>query len=320
MPSVRLLPLLLLGTLATGADSPPRFESNVLPVFKAKCLTCHSSSVRQGGLSLETREDVLRGGKSGAAAVAGKPSDSLLLAMVISGKMPMGGSRISDADIETIRHWIEGGALQDSAAEPPKVVYEREIFRSILGAKCFVCHGRREQKGGLDLRTRANLLKGGKSGPVIVPGKPDESLLVRKIAGQEMPPPKLQEQYSVRGLTQDELDKLKAWIAAGAPPDNDQPAPVRIGADPMISKKDLEHWAFRSPIRPAISPVRDASKVRNPIDAFLLAKLEEKGLTFSEPADRLVLMRRAFIDLIGLPPTPEEIDGYHSLTRYRDKR
>src|SRR5260370_15865110 len=118
--------------------------------------------------------------------------------MVISGKMPMGGSRISDADIDTLRRWIEGGALQDSASEAPKVVYEREIFTSILGAKCFVCHGRREQKGGLDLRTRATLLKGGKSGPAIVPGKPDDSLLIRKIAGHEMPPRKLQKQYSLR--------------------------------------------------------------------------------------------------------------------------
>ena len=129
MPGVRLLPLLLLETLAIGADLPPRFESKVLPLFKAKCLTCHSSSAKQGGLSLETREDVLRGGKSGAAAVPGKSSDSLLLAMVISGKMPMGGSRISDADIDTVRRWIEGGALQDGAAEAPKIVYERENLR-----------------------------------------------------------------------------------------------------------------------------------------------------------------------------------------------
>src|SRR5438045_3445748 len=81
---------------------------------------------------------------------------------VISGKMAKGGARVSDADIDTLRQWIEGGALQDSAAET-KVVFEREIFSSILGAKCFVCHGRREQKGGLDLRTVAGLLKGGKS-------------------------------------------------------------------------------------------------------------------------------------------------------------
>ena len=111
MPSVSLLALLLLGTVAIRADSPPRFESNVLPVFKAKCLACHSSSARQGGLSLETREDVLRGGKSGAAAVPGKPSDSLVLAMVISGKMPMSGSRISDVDIDIVRRWIEGSTV-----------------------------------------------------------------------------------------------------------------------------------------------------------------------------------------------------------------
>src|SRR5262249_20485835 len=154
---------------------------------------------------------------------------SLVLAMVISGKMPMGGSRLSEAEIDTIRRWIEGGALKEGETEAAKLVHEREIFASILGAKCFVCHGRRAQKGGLDLRTREGLFKGGKSGPVIVAGKPDESLLVKKIAAQEMPPPKLQEQYSVRGLTQDEFDKLKAWIVAGAPADNE-----KLAAGPAI--------------------------------------------------------------------------------------
>jgi hypothetical protein len=257
-------------------------------------------------LSLETRQDVLRGGKTGAAVVPGKPTDSLLLAFVISGKMPMGGSRLTEAEIDTLRRWIESGALMEGETEAAKLVHEREIFSSILGAKCFVCHGRRTQKAGLDLRTREALLKGGKSGPAIVPGKPDQSLLLKRIAAQEMPPPKLQEQYSVRGLTQDEFDKLKAWVAAGAPADNEKP----LAADPALLEKAQPHWAFRPPAREAVPSVRDQSKVRNPIDAFLLAKLEEKGLTFSEPAEPLVLMRRAFIDLIGMPPTPEEISAY----------
>src|SRR5215831_15449254 len=107
--------------------------------------------------------------------------------MVISGKMPMGGARLSDAEIDIIRHWIEAGALKEGENGAAKLVHERDIFASILGAKCFVCHGRRAQKAGLDLRAREGLLKGGKSGPAIVPGKPDESLLVKKIAAQEMP-------------------------------------------------------------------------------------------------------------------------------------
>src|SRR5882672_2976300 len=103
----RWTPLMLLGLpLLHAADSSERFESHVLPLFKTKCLPCHSAGVRQGGLSLETRDDVLRGGKTGAAAVPGKPTNSLLLSLVISGKMPMGGSRLTDAEIETLRRWI----------------------------------------------------------------------------------------------------------------------------------------------------------------------------------------------------------------------
>jgi mono/diheme cytochrome c family protein len=302
---------MLLGLpLLHAAGSSERFESHVLPLFKTKCLPCHGASVRQGGLSLETRDDVLRGGKTGAAAVPGKPANSLLLSLVISGKMPMGGARLSEAEIETLRRWIEAGAMKEGETEPAKLVSEREIFASILGAKCFVCHGRRTQKGGLDLRTRESLLKGGKSGPAIVPGKPDESLIVKRIASQEMPPPKLQEQFSVRGFTQDELDKLKTWIAAGAPAGNEKPIPARLEADPLVRDKDRQHWAFRPPVRPAVPAVRSSGSVRNPIDAFLLAKLEGKGMTFSGPADPLVLMRRAYIDLIGMPPAPEEIEAY----------
>jgi mono/diheme cytochrome c family protein len=301
-----LLCLISCSTLLLGADPSPRFESHIAPLFKAKCLSCHSAGIRQGGLSLETREDVLRGGKTGAAVVPGRPTDSLLLAFVMSGKMPMGGSRLNEVETDTLRRWIEAGALMEGEQEATKLVHEREVFASILGGKCFVCHGRRMQKAGLDLRTREALLKGGKSGPAIVPGNPDQSLLLKKIAAQEMPPPKLQEQYSVRGLTQDEFDKVKAWIAAGAPADDEKP----LAADPALREKDQQHWAFRPPTRAAIPSVRDGAKVRNPIDAFLLAKLEEKGLTLSEPADPLVLMRRAFIDLTGMPPSPEEIDAY----------
>ena len=104
---------------------------------------------------------------------------------------------------------------------PP--VREREVMAAVLGAKCLPCHGRRRQEAGLDLRTREGLLKGGKSGPAIVPGKPEESLLVKRIRAQEMPPPHLQEQFSVRGLTSDEFDKVQAWIAAGALPDPEKP-------------------------------------------------------------------------------------------------
>jgi mono/diheme cytochrome c family protein len=106
-------------------------------------------------------------------------------------------------------------------------VTEGEVLATILGAKCFVCHGRRTQEAGLDLRSRDSMMKGEKSGPAIVPGKPAESLLVKSITAQQMPPADLQEQFSVRAVTSDELEKIQRWIATGAPADG---SPVSNGS------------------------------------------------------------------------------------------
>jgi len=300
----------LIGGEAFAVEAPLGFETHVLPLLKSRCLACHNAKVRQGDLSLETRDDMLRGGKTGAAAVPGKPTESLILSLVLSGKMPAVGTKLTDAEVALLRRWIDAGTLRDGEKEPPRLASEKEVFSSILGAKCFVCHGRRTQQAGLDLRTRESLLKGGKSGPAVVPGKPDESLIIKRIAAQEMPPPKLQEQFSVRGLTLDEFEKLKAWIAAGAPSANEKPVTVRADIDPLVSEKDRQHWSFQPPAHLQIPAGTKARSARNPIDAFLLEKLDEKGLMFSAPAPKLTLMRRAYIDLIGMPPGVDEIQSY----------
>ncbi len=313
-PSQKLsfLVLLLCGSLSAYADEvkAPRFESGVQPIFRAKCFACHDAKSQRAGLSLESRDDLLKGGKSGAAVIPGKPVDSLLLTMVMSGKMPMGGEKLAVSEIETIRKWIEGGALRDAEDKlAAKLVAEREVH-AILSAKCWVCHGRTEQKAGLDLRTRAAILKGGKSGPAIVPGKPADSLLIKRITAQEMPPPKLQEQFSVRGLTDSELEKITRWIATGAPADDEKAIDVRAAADPMVKDKNRAFWAFTAPQRGTVPNVQSKARVRNPIDAFILEKLEAKGTSLSADADRRTLMRRAYLDLVGLPPTPEEVQAY----------
>jgi mono/diheme cytochrome c family protein len=261
------------------------FDTDVLPVFRAKCLGCHSAKARSGGLSLESVDDVLRGGKSGGAIVAGKPSDSLLLSMVATGKMPMGGGRLTDAEIGAVRTWIE---REDRKAP----VAERDVT-AILAAKCWVCHGRREKMGGLDLRTHDSILRGGKTGAAVVAGRPEESLLVKRIAAQEMPPPKLQEQYSVRGLTDDELAKVRQWIADGAQPDAERALEVSVASDPAIRVKDRGFWAFRTPVG-----VKGGS-----IDSLA-------GRPLAPAASDLTLLRRVYFDLIGLPPTPEEVRAF----------
>lgn len=285
--------ILSLAAVLTAAD----FDS-AASILRARCVSCHSAKARSGGLSLESREDVLRGGKSGSAIIPGKPLDSLLLSMVSTGRMPMGGTKMPAGEIATIRTWIE-----TETAKPP--VAERDVL-AILSAKCWVCHGRTEKKAGLDLRSRAALLRGGKSGPAILAGNPDGSLLVKRVAAQEMPPPKLQEQFSVRGLTDDEFAKVKQWIAEGAIAGQEQPLEVSAATDPAIKAKDREFWAFQPPRRTTPPPVGPAA--RNPIDAFLLEKRQQ----FAPEADPQVLLRRAFFDLTGLPPSPEEIEAFAS--------
>ncbi|MFN9263615.1 MAG: PSD1 and planctomycete cytochrome C domain-containing protein [Acidobacteriota bacterium] len=287
------LPLLV--TVAAAAN--PRFASDVLPILRAKCIGCHGDKAAQAGLTLTSRDALLRGGHSGAAVLPGKPNDSLLLSMVSTGRMPVAGPKLTPAEVDTLRQWIEQGALNagesPGAARPP--VAQRDV-ETILSAKCWVCHGRREQSAGLDLRTHASLLRGGRSGPALVPGQPEASLLVQRIAAQQMPPPKLQEQFSVRGLTEDELAKIKQWIAEGARPDSEKPLPVQPAADPAIRPQDRAFWSFQPPQRGTLPATG------HPIDALLPAKLP--------PASPQALLRRAYFDLTGLPPTPEQVTAY----------
>ena len=307
------------GLLTGQRINVPRFESHVAPIFQTHCLTCHGESLQQAELDLRTRDAVLKGGKSGPALVPGVPVESLLLEKVSSGAMPIGSQKLSPDEIEVIRRWIEVGALRDgedrqsaSKVATPHEVSAREIVVTILNVKCLLCHGRRRQDGELDMQTRAGLLRGGVSGPAIVPGKPDESLLIKRIEAEDMPPEKDLARVSVRPVTSAEIEKLRAWIAAGATFDDEEPRRVVAKADPLVTKEDRKFWSFQPPKRPPVPKVRHRDRLRTPIDAFLLRKLERKGLTLSPDAEHLTLMRRAYFDVIGLPPSPEEVKAYRA--------
>lgn len=291
---MRLL-LLLISMVAYGA---PTFETDVQPIFKAKCLACHGAGVAQGKLDLRSPEAVLQGGASGAAVVPGDAAKSLLMDKVVTGQMPPGKNKMTPAEMDQVRAWIDKG-LQ----APAKVaaVSEHEV-RGILQARCVRCHGGMEQKGGLDLRTVASRLKGGKSGPALVPGKPEESLLWKRIANGQMPPDKMAKELAVELPTDGEAEKIRAWIAAGAK----EAQPVTETPDAVVTAKDRQFWSLQPPVRPAVS----AGKAKHPIDAFLLEKLQAKGLGLGKKADRLTLLRRAYLDLTGMPPTVAEVDAY----------
>ena len=181
--------------------------------------------------------------------------------------------------------------------------------RPILAERCFSCHGADKQSGGLRLDSADSVRKGGASGMAVITGNPDESRLIRNIRYDgpvKMPPG--------GKLRPDEIAALAEWVKMGAPwPETPSASGSRKSAGSggmVITEEHRRFWAFRPISRPRIPSVKNTSWARNPIDAFVLAKLEARGLTPAPPTDRRTLIRRAYFDLIGLPPTPEEVEAF----------
>jgi mono/diheme cytochrome c family protein len=292
---------------AGGAEPPSGFE-NIRPVLQARCVKCHGDKMLKADLDLRTAAGVLKGGESGAVVIPGQPEKSLLYEKVHDGSMPPGKTdKLSAAEIASIKTWIAGGAKGTGSVEP--AITQHDVIPIML-RRCTVCHGRTVKEANLDLRTRASMLKGGKSGPAIEPGKPDESLILKKVRAGKMPPLERLVEASIKVIEAGEVETLAKWIAAGAPEVAIEPDVATAAGDPLVSDKDREFWAFRSPRPVAIPAVKETALVRNPIDAFILQKLELKGLSLSPEADRLTLLRRVSYDLTGLPPSAGEAQAF----------
>ncbi len=203
-----------------------------------------------------------------------------------------------------------------AAAAP--VMFEKDV-RPILKTHCFQCHGEEgEMKGGLDVRLARYILKGGKDGPVIVPGKVAESHLIDLVKKGEMPKGKTK-------LKDQDIATLEAWVAQGAK--TARPEPEKLGPEHAFTDEERAWWSLQPIAKPVVpsfksqvSSSQSAPQAANlkpetlnfklGIDAFIAAKLSEKGLSFSPEADPVTFIRRASFDLIGLPPTPAEVDEF----------
>ncbi|MFO1092453.1 MAG: PSD1 and planctomycete cytochrome C domain-containing protein [Planctomycetaceae bacterium] len=184
------------------------------------------------------------------------------------------------------------------AAETPAatLTFEHDV-RPILRTHCLDCHGAaKEKEGNLDLRLVRFQIAGGDSGPGLVPGQPDASLILKRVRSREMPPGEVK-------LSEREAQVLEQWIAAGAP--TARPEPEQIPPGVGITLEERDWWAFRPIARPKI-PSRADTQARTPIDA-LLRHAMPAGLQFSNDADRLTLLKRATLDLTGLPPTTAQV-------------
>jgi len=332
---------------APSPDPAASFQDRVQPIVFKNCNGCHTFGGHAGELRMDSFATLMKGGGRGAAVVPGHPESSLLLKAVQYSdadlKMPPRG-KLADSDIAALEKWIlelpadavsmsarvapEPAAVKTvetpvatpkTTAPPPPptapaadvasskitpITPELEQFfetkvRPLLAKNCYSCHTR-TASGGLRLDSREAVLKGGKDGVVVVPGHPESSLLISALnykAAIQMPPS--------GQLKVEEVAVMEQWIKDGAPwPKESAAAPAR-----QVTEADRAFWAFHVADRPAV-PAAKSTWVRNDVDRFILAKLEEKRLKPVADADKRTLIRRVTYDLTGLPPTPIEVQAF----------
>jgi cytochrome c553 len=273
------------------------FANDVQPLLKAKCYGCHNPTTlggrsETGGakLDLTTVEGFERGGVSGKLVEPGKPTESLLFVRITGSdgkpQMPLGFPPFSAEQIQTIRDWITQGA----STKETRVSFSKDIA-PILKAQCLSCHGDKAS-GGLVLSSGKSIAKGGGSGPIVVPGDPAKSILIKRLKGEDgleqMP-------MGFAPFSAEKLALFERWIKEGAD---------------LTDTDQTRHWAYVKPMRPKLPEVNDKAWIKNPVDNFVLARLEKEGLKPSPEADRETLIRRVSLDLTGLPPTIKEVDDF----------
>jgi mono/diheme cytochrome c family protein len=316
------------------------YQRDIAPIFQASCQKCHGSKEVQAKLRLDSLGAILQGGVSGKAIIPGDSADSLLVKRILgltdAPRMPFGADPLPRAKIDLIRAWIDRGKFdlteanthgQDARATDARATEELKSahpqvanatpevqpahwpatsesglfaskIRPIFAARCYPCHGPNLQQNGLRLDSLAAALKGSDSGKVIVPGDSANSRMVRRLLALDRP----QMPYGGPPLSPEEIKLIREWIDSGAQgPDS---------TEPVASGQPVKHWAYIKPVRPELPKVNDAAWCRNPIDYFVLARLEKEGLKPSPEADKETLIRRVSLDLIGIPPTPQEVDAF----------
>ncbi|WP_420634361.1 PSD1 and planctomycete cytochrome C domain-containing protein [Candidatus Palauibacter sp.] len=324
-----------------AAQSPEEFfETRVRPVLAQHCSWCHGP-LQRGDLLVTSRQALLEGGVSGPAIVPGDPAASLLIQSVrheIEGQeMPRDADPLSAHDIEGLTEWIAmgapwpeaastetGEAAEDAAAAvfasadeglSPGARLFVDRVRPVLERSCFSCHTE-GAPSGLRLDSREGILEGGSRGPAIIPGNPEQSLLIAALRHER---DDLQMPKDAPQLNDAEIQGFVDWIRTGAEW-AEVSAPLAIPRR-VVTAAERGFWSFQPLARPPApesqgqQPANDAhaeahADAHADIDRFVLAALDEMGLEPLETADRRQLIRRATFDLTGLPPTPEEVDAF----------
>jgi len=347
-PGAALGPLLA-AALALAAAPPAApddgeqfFRERIYPLLEQNCFECHGPAATRlrGGLYLNGSAALLRGGDSGPALVPGDAEASLLVQAVrrADPDLSMPPRRVlAPEDVAAIERWVALGApwpedlvataraaQPDAAAEDVAVpdsvpptdpeslrFFENEV-RPLLVERCHECHGPalEKVKSGLRMSGRKALLRGGLRGPALVPGRSDDSLLVRAVrwsdADLSMPP---DDKLSPR-----EIETLERWVALGAPwPDaggDDAEADAPAAESGIDLQAGRTWWSFRPVVRPPLPSPEPGTDAAHPIDAFVNQRLAAAGLQPASAATPEELVRRASFDLLGLPPAFEDVQAF----------
>ena len=294
------------------AAAPPAvtFARDIQPILEKSCASCHSGDLKLADLDLSNREAAMRGGEHGAVIVAGNSEKSKLYRMVAGldqPVMPMQGDPLKPTEVAAIKAWIDQGANWESA-----VSFAKDI-QPIMERSCWNCHGESMQLSKLDLRTREGALRGGAHGPAATPGNAEQSRLYRAVAHLDAIKMPMQGDK----LKPEEVAAFKAWIDQGMPwdasatPTAAKPATSAIAAleNVEFTPEQRNYWAFQLPVQKT-PPIVSKAEFSHPIDRFLEAARAEKNLVAAPRADKRTLIRRAYIDLIGLPPSPADVDAF----------
>ena len=209
----------------------------------------------------------------------------------------------ASADADADADAAEAG--QSKTSEEHRAFYNEQVA-PLLKKHCYKCHGEGEIRGGLRLTSRASILQGGDTGPAVSLSEPTKSLLLAALNydGYEMPPS--------GKLPTEQIATIRRWVELGLPGIAEKAATPEVAhrGPPVVNDEAKRFWAFQPPRRPDVPTVQTADWVRNPIDAFILQGLEKAGLQPNPPASKLAWVRRAYYDLIGLPPSPEEVEAF----------
>jgi hypothetical protein len=303
------------------------FARDIQPILERSCASCHSATLKLAELDLSTRDAAMKGGEHGAVIVPGNADHSTLYQMVAGlaePAMPMQGEPLRPEEIAAIKAWIDRGANWDApaaaatVAPAPGSVQNAEIFtkeiRPIMQRTCWNCHGATGQASRLDLRSREGAMRGGARGPAIIPGNAEGSRLYRIVAGHEA----IRMPFELPPLTPAEVASVKKWIDGGGQWDaNEGPGTATAASMKVlaalenreITAAERNYWAFKLPVQAPLPDVGNPD-LTHPIDRFLEKTRTENGLVAAPRADRRTLIRRAYLDLIGMPPTPAQVKAF----------